>query len=203
MLTNHLASAIEFDKLDWKLGKALKNMIIKVAKVEGSNFKAFNAVSTYDVAIEEMVAAITDFKKFTTWLEGAEEVTVIKKIDQHSTACYLVHHVPWPYRNRDAVFVQTVERMSELKVIIKVNLLNSLVPEKEGLVRMTHLEGIWTLENVSDNKTKVTYQMHIDPAGEVPHSLVNLMLTGIPKNTLNKLHKVDFRKYSDVTPPLI
>ena len=197
------ANAVNFETLDWNLAKKSKNLTVEVAEVEGSNIKAFKAISTYDTSVENLVSAITDMPNFASWMDGAEEASVIKKIDANTQACYFQNNVPWPFENRDGVIVQSVDRSGATIVTINLSLDNALAPEREGVVRMSELDGAWILENVGENKTKLTYQMHLDPTGEIPQWVVNTMLTGTPKATLKNLHKFDFSRYGGVQPELL
>lgn len=196
------ANAIDFDTLNWKESLVKDNLKIEVAKVEGFDIKAFKAKSTYNASMEQMLAAITDMTRFTQWVEGALEARVIKKIDNHTQACYYVNEIPWPLKDRDGVIVQRVNRVDEKTIRIDLSTMNELAPENGNYVRISQLEGAWVLKKIDENKVELTYLMHLDPVGNIPTSIVNLMLTDTPKKTLMNLHKVNLGHYDNVVAGL-
>lgn len=42
-----------------------------------------------------------------------------------------------------------------------------------GFVRITKLKGRWTLQELPNNRTAISYRLHAEPAGSVPAFLVN------------------------------
>lgn len=52
---------------------------------------------------------------------------------------------------------------------------------------------------MDDERVELTYQVHLDPAGQLPSWIVNLILTDTPKKTLKNLHKVDLSPYTSVS----
>lgn len=189
-----------FDSLIWKHAsqtKGDKGVAVEVAEVKGYELKAFRAVSTFDASIAQLRAVIMDMKNFIDWADGTKAAEVIKQISDNSQACYCEHNAPWPVKNRDGVIVQSVERISDGTVCIHLRSDNELVPIKKGLVRVQYLRGTWILNDIGAGKTKVTYQVHSDPGGNIPDWLVNTMITEAPTTTLANLHKVNFNRYSE------
>lgn len=192
------ASAIDFDRLDWQPSLQKDNLSIEVAQVEGFAVKAFKARSIYDASLQQMVGVITDMDNFTQWVEGALVADVVGNPDANSQAVYYVNHVPWPLKNRDGVIVQSVRRVDSHTVRIDLSTDKNAVPLNSEYVRINELEGAWILREVADNKVELTYQMHLDPTGILPASVVNMLLTDTPRKTLQNLHKQDLGRYSGV-----
>jgi len=45
-------------------------------------------------------------------------------------------------------------------------------PERKGVVRMPHLRGSWAIEPLSASRSRVVYQVAVDPGGRLPGWLV-------------------------------
>jgi hypothetical protein len=63
-------------------------------------------------------------------------------------------------------------------------------PEHRGLVRMTRVEGRWTLTPLPDGSTDVEYQAVTDPAGSVPVWMVNRAAGGSIRDMFRTLDRV-------------
>jgi ribosome-associated toxin RatA of RatAB toxin-antitoxin module len=50
--------------------------------------------------------------------------------------------------------------------------LKERVPERTGVVRMPHLRGSWTIEPLDVTRSRVVYQVAVDPGGRLPGWLV-------------------------------
>lgn len=62
------------------------------------------------------------------------------------------------------------------------------LPAVEGYVRVTRVDGFWQFTPL-DDKTEVTYQVHMDPGGSVPSWLANKFVVEAPFNTLRALRE--------------
>lgn len=187
-----------FDNLIWKPAsktKGDKGVVVEVADVSGFELNAFRAVSTFEATVAQLCAAIMDMTRFAEWADGTKTAEVVKRFSDNHQACYCVHHAPWPVKNRDGVIEQQIMRLNEETVCIHLRSNNNLVPVKKGLVRVEYLRGTWVLTDRGDGKTRVTYQVHSDPGGNIPDWLVNTMITEAPTATLANLHKVDMGRY--------
>ena len=56
-------------------------------------------------------------------------------------------------------------------------------------MRIPYLSGYWLLEKQGANRTKVTYQVHADPGGSIPHWLANATAVNNPYETLKNMKK--------------
>jgi len=191
---------INFDSLTWKKSSGTqkdgKSIVVETAKVEGFDIKAFRATSIYDATSGQMKAAIFDMPHFTEWMDGAVVATLIHQVDEYTQATYYENAAPFPVKHRDGVVIQHVVRLDENTISIQIHENNELIGEKKGLVRVTHMEGDWILQDLEDGKTKLTYQAHLDPNGAVPDWVINMIITGAPTNTMKNLHDVDYSIYS-------
>ena len=66
---------------------------------------------------------------------------------------------------------------------------------------MERAKGFFRFTPLGDNRTHVEYQMHTEPSGALPASLVNAMLVDTPFHTLKAMQGVvKAEKYTDFRP---
>lgn len=191
-------NTLKFDDLKWKKvseTKGDKGVVVEAAEVEGFELRAIRATSTYNVTAEQLRARIMDMDNFTKWVNSAVKAEVIHQIADNIQAVYCEHHAPWPVKNRDGVIIQHAVRLDENTICVNLYANNDLAKEKKDLVRVEYVQGAWILEDIGDGKTKLTYQVHSDPNGNIPDWLVNSKISEAPTSTLTNLHKVDFSIY--------
>ncbi len=64
-----------------------------------------------------------------------------------------------------------------------------LLPETRH-VRLRDAWGTYLLEPTDSEKTKITWQQYVDPAGALPRWLVNSMLTDLPYRSLKAFREL-------------
>ena len=57
------------------------------------------------------------------------------------------------------------------------------------MIRIPQIEGYYLLQQVDAQKTHVTYFVHIDPGGYLPHWLVRMTTQDFPTETMMGLRK--------------
>ncbi len=65
-----------------------------------------------------------------------------------------------------------------------------MLPLKQGMVRIQSLTGQWLLTPFTKSDVSVTYELSVDPGGNIPKWLVNMMAVDLPFNTLQKLRNI-------------
>ena len=198
-------NTIKFDDLNWKKESQTegdKGVAVELAHVKGFELRAIRATSIYDVTAEQLRARIMDMDNFTKWVNSAVKAEVVNKIADNIQAIYCEHRAPWPVKNRDGVIIQHAVRLNENTICINLYANNDLAKEKKGLVRVEYVQGAWILEDIGGGKTKLTYQIHSDPNGNVPYWVINSKMSEGPTSTLTNLHKVDFSIYPPENPDL-
>jgi hypothetical protein len=63
------------------------------------------------------------------------------------------------------------------------------VPKKEGVVRVPHADGKWTIMPAASSQLHVEYMLHIDPGGAIPAWLINLFATKGPFESFRNMRE--------------
>ena len=158
--------------------------------VVNSKIKQYRAITTVDQSLEKVVNTILDADKIKEWNYKTTESYLIKKESDSIHYIYMYNDLPWPVLNRDFISKLTVTSISEksIKIIIEPGD-NSLVPEKDGVIRMSEFKGYWLIESLN-GKTKITQEIYGNPEGNLPSFFVNSTLVAAPYNTFLKLREI-------------
>ncbi|MCG8317007.1 MAG: START domain-containing protein [Pseudomonadales bacterium] len=195
------AYSVEFDRLSWRSVVDENDLTIFVAAVPGSSVQAFRAVAKIKAPHLEVASAITDVPSFEEWVYGARHAVTLK-VEGNKQWCYYENEIPWPYENRDVVFIQDVVIHSDKELSIIMSSDSEFIENKENLTRVPKLSGAWHLLETTEQSTQLTYELFLHPGGSLPAWIVNMMLAEAPKNTLSNLQEFDFSRYTKLTPTI-
>ncbi len=181
----------EIENTDWQLSKSKNQISVYIRKVDYSNYKEFRAEMTVTSKPETIVTFLQNIDGYKEWLPDCLES---RKLDQTSTTeqiNYLVTDVPWPYDDRDLVYQFTVVAMDfksgQLKILIENR--PEYIPVSKKIIRIPKSVGFWKLTPIAENKTKVEYQMHVEPSGYVPAWLANMKIVDTPYTFMYNLRE--------------
>jgi hypothetical protein len=153
-----------------------------------SKMKAVKVSSIFTATSTQVVAAILDIKTCNEWVYHSKVNTLIKQLSPVDLIYYSQVEVPWPVEDRDYVVAIHTEQNPQTKVItITSPCVPGYVPEKKGIVRISHSVGQWTITALAKNQTRAEYMLEVDPGGNIPAWLINLFATKGPTETFRNL----------------
>jgi len=174
----------------WTLIRESENITVYTREVEGSRFVESLARTVIDVPLTALVALIMDGDRHSSWIDTIEESRRLEAVSETEVYIYTVSGAPWPIADRDAIVLSSAEQDEDtLVVTIRSSAAPDFVPERDGVVRVRHVESTWTLAPREDGRVDVSYRVHNDPGGELPSWLVNSLASDQPYNTLENLHR--------------
>ena len=118
---------------------------------------------------------------------GSSRVAII---DDRTSITYNRTAAPWPVAHRDVVLRGRSEFDADAGVVrIEFeSVTHPDMPPVEGVVRMPFLRGHWYLwPEDGGQKTRVEYQVHANPGGQLPEWLANRVSKEIPVKTIQGL----------------
>jgi hypothetical protein len=153
-----------------------------------SKMKAVKVSSIFNATPTQVVAAILDVKTCNEWVYHSKINTLIRQLSPVDLIYYSRVEVPWPVEDRDYVVAIHTEQNPQTKVItITSPCVPGYVPEKKGIVRISHSVGQWTITPMGKNQTRAEYMLEVDPGGNIPAWLINLFATKGPTETFRNL----------------
>jgi hypothetical protein len=175
---------------DWKLRDEKEGIKIYMRSVAGSDIKALKVSFSIQATMSQMAAVILDVATTDQWVYSTRSCTLLKQISPQEVVYHSEINVPWPASNRD--FIARI-RVTQDPVtrIMTVESFNepSYVPEKDGVVRVPHADGKWTIKPAAPSQLHVEYMLHIDPGGAIPAWLINLFATKGPFESFRNMRE--------------
>ena len=172
---------------EWSLDKQKDGIEIYTRPVAGSGIKEFKGVADVDASINGIVAVLRDSDRFKTWFPNTPESRLLSR-EGTTSYQYSVMATPWPMSDRDNVLrsVSTHDEVTGV-VHITVDAAPDYHPVQNGRVRVQHARGSWRLEPLDENKTHVTFTMHLEPGGGIPQWMINARIVATPFEALTNL----------------
>ncbi|SKC48890.1 SRPBCC family protein [Ohtaekwangia koreensis] len=134
------------------------NPPVKAREVKGEFF--------FNNTIYAGLRLIQDEKRIMQWQSHVSEFEVYKQPDTTFWFEYSYHDIPWPVSDQDHLLVYTLSAPSPgvLMLNFQSKVDDVLAPVRKGVTRM-QLSGSWKLEQISQNRVKVTYRILSRPIG--------------------------------------
>jgi ribosome-associated toxin RatA of RatAB toxin-antitoxin module len=171
--------------IDWKLRKDKKGIMVYTRSVEGSLLDEFKGVTTIHASVDQLVSTLRDVAQYLEWIPDCASVELHDMAEEEHVH-YMEMKAPFPVSNRDGYYRYRYS-VQEGNVKVEIEALPEFRPEIKGLVRIPYSSGYWLFEPVSDQQTRVTYQVHADPGGSIPAWLTNAAVVDNPFQTLLNL----------------
>jgi hypothetical protein len=168
---------------NWQLAKDEAGIKVYLSDVPGSQYKAYRAVTTVNADIKQLLALQADVKGSCKWIFECQEQSVLRTEGGQSWL-YARFSAPWPVTARDSVLHVTSSTAADGTVTRLLQALPDFVPKEQGFVRVSRVDGFWTLQPKSAGGVEVIYQAHMEPGGSVPSWLANSFVIDAPFNTL-------------------
>lgn len=177
-----------FAQEDWRLRKSAEGIEVYTKKIDGSALEAFRGITHVSASISSLTAVLYDVGTFPEWMFMTPTSELISRENKSIQIHYTITDSPWPVADRDAVIrYQYKYDESNGSLLVLIDALPDLMPEKEGLVRVKISQGIWRFTPENHGLVKVEYELHADPNGNIPAWLVNSAAVDTPFKTLKAL----------------
>ena len=177
-----------FAQADWNLKNEKNGIKVYSSRVSNSKFKAIKVECELNATASQLVEVLLDIKACPAWLDHTKSCTLIKQVSPSELYYYSEVSIPWPVQNRDFVAHLVVHQNPETKVVTMDGpAVSGFVPIKEGIVRVHSSRSLWIITPLKKGLVKVVYTLQVDPGGDVPAWLVNLLATQGPMKSFEGL----------------
>ncbi len=139
--------------------------------------------------LSAFVALLNDLDANPKWVTHSKGVVLLEKPSATSDLIYTQFDLPWPARDRDMVTLSRWMQDEHGVLYLTLEDAGHRVPPQGGFVRMKHVSGQWSLSPGEDGQVQIRYQGHADPAGDLPHWLVNDMAAKSLFETFQQLRR--------------
>ena len=159
-----------------------------------SSFKEFKAVMRIEGEVNQFLAVLYDIDGLTDWAYNIKESKLLDRPDQLRQTYYAVAKAPWPYKDRDGIYLNQISWNKETKTLmVDIEMLQQDIEINDNYVRMDGY-GYWQIKEVSSDTIEVVFQMQVDPGGAIKAWMANMFVTDSPYQTLLGLRDVIKKK---------
>jgi hypothetical protein len=176
---------------DWKFIKEKDGIKVYSRSQDSTNVKSFKGIADFNTTMEKMKKVIGRVESFDWWDESITEIKVLAYEEEKMIRYYLVYDVPWPLSDRDlcAEAIITNDPVTGIRKV-RATALPGVIPEYPDLVRIQYYWQQWVMEPGENGIIHVTLEGSIDPGGNIPTWLVNMVITDTPLNVMTKARNV-------------
>jgi hypothetical protein len=173
---------------DWELnheGAQRGEVTTYVREVSDSPVKAFKGVVELQTSATSVLAVITAVDTFEEWIfqsQGADRLSIKEKERIH-----MRFNGIWPVADRDVVLVNTLTQKADGEILLHSENAEGFKDKQQGFVRIPALDNQFVITPLADGWVRVKFETFVDPGGNVPVWLANLVSTRAPLVTLEGL----------------
>lgn len=195
---------------DWELAKQKDGISVYTRAVEGSAFREFRGEVEVPANINSVMAVLDDTDNFTQWMHQCAAATLLHKESLLERYQYLVNDFPWPAADRVLLLRNLISQAPDRVVTVRLEGVKASdlpasaqeqLPRNDSAKWVEQVQGFYRLTPIADASTRVEFQLHLDPAGALPASLVNSLIVDNPFETLKQLRaQASDPKYAHFDP---
>jgi hypothetical protein len=188
-----LLSSAAFADENWSLARDSSDIKVWTRVIPNYPIRAFKAVTVVKSSLGGLVGLLMDTERAPQWIYRTSQVEILKRDDEKATFLIRVlTDFPWPLSDRDAVVAGSISQDERTGVVTvsSHSVSGTQYPVPQNIVRMPDFEGNWTFRSLGNGLVEVTMQGRADPGGNIPASVVNLIIHETPYYTLKGLREV-------------
>jgi hypothetical protein len=172
----------------WEFEKEVDGIRIYTRKEVNSPLKCYKGEVIIHVPMEKICAMVGNSKNFDWWGDDFKCIRVLSYADKKFVRYYYIYDMPWPLTDRDLAVEATVQTDTETgKYVVLSKPLLNVVPLNPDLVRINSYWQTWTMIPMGKGNVHVILEGFVDPGGNVPDWLYNMLTTEMPLKTIGLL----------------
>jgi hypothetical protein len=174
----------------WTFAREKDGISVYTSQKENSSFKSFYGEVDFRGDFERVSALLGDPTNNSWWAEDVRNIQVLSFEKDQQISYYFEYHLPWPLTNRDLVSTVQIKQdsVTGIKTLFTTPLLN-IVPQRTDMVRITEYWERWTIQPLDSGMIHLTLEGYIDPGGDVPAWLYNIVVVDIPLKLLQRVRE--------------
>lgn len=180
----------------WDFIKEKNGIKIYTRKEAGKSLKSYKGVTDINSPAEKVFALIEDVNNTDWWDKNFTQIKVLLYEKYKRAQYYLVYDLPWPVTDRDlCVDVKVTTDQLTGAGRITATPLPGVIPEHQDMVRIKEYRQTWTVEPLGKNMAHVVLEGYIDPSGNIPDWLSNMLIVDSPIKVISGIKQRLDRKH--------
>jgi hypothetical protein len=183
-------SMVTTAQVSWKQESYKDGITIYSGKIENSDFKSIKAQMFVKGSIHTFVAILQDIENLPDWGYHLKYTELLKKSGDTVQIYYAEIISPFPFDNRDGIYLNKFRWDSRSKQLhVENKMLPDYLVKKDNIVRLDG-GGYWSVNVLENDMLDISFCLQVNPGGNIPVWLVNLMIDTLPFSTMYELRRV-------------
>ena len=179
-------SSFDEDNSKWQLEKDKNGIQVYSYIPPGEDLKHIKMSTTLNTKLSSLVSVLTDVSHYSDWIYNCSEAKIVEQINPQELIYYSISDVPWPIDNRDMVLHNKIYQDTTGIVYSITSPVKNRIPKKNGMVRITDLNGSWKFTPLENGRIFIEYYLKIDVGGSVPNWVTNMFIAYGPYQSMLK-----------------
>jgi hypothetical protein len=174
----------------WNFVKEKDSVQLYTRLEVGKSIKSYKAVARIHAPALQVYALLEDVNCTDWWEKGLTQIKILLYEKDKLAEYYLVYDLPWPITDRDLCVkvLSSINWNTGLGKIAATPIVG-VVAESKDKVRIKDYRQTWTVKPAGKNLTTVELEGFVDPAGNIPDWIVNMIIYDIPMNSVETVQK--------------
>ncbi len=174
----------------WQRVGVEDGVTLEMRDVPGSDLPEFRGTAILPAGLYEVAGVVDDLDHFCDWNARCVKNREYVHISDTERIFYMRTGAPWPLDDRDALLHGSVTGLGTSEITVRFRAIaDARWPPVDGCVRMPMVVGSWKMTRLSDQQTRVEYQVRADPGGHVPAWAARLTAKQVPRDTIAGLRR--------------
>jgi hypothetical protein len=172
----------------WQFFREKDGIRLYLRQETNKNFRSFRGETRFRGNYEKACSLVGNPANLDWWGNDIRNIRVLHFEKDKLIRYYFVYDVPWPFTDRDLVAEVKLSENSRInKKTVSARQLPGAVPLNKNFVRVDDFWQQWTIQLLENGEISVILEGYIDPAGEVPAWLYNMVIVDIPMRLLREI----------------
>jgi hypothetical protein len=182
-----LLPGIQLRAQKWDFIKEKEGIRIYTSTEPSTSLKSFKGEMTIKTTMDKVKGLIGNPANFDWWADNIT-VKVLSFEPEKYIRYYVSYDVPWPMTDRDLCVEAKIstDPVTGARTVYATPL-PDLVPQKKDAVRIRHYWQKWTITPMANGYMKLVIEGFVDPAGNVPSWLYNMVITDTPLKVMREV----------------
>jgi hypothetical protein len=170
----------------WNFRKEKDGIKIYTREEAGKTLKSYRGIADINAPADKVYSLMEDVNHTEWWDKNLTQIKVLLYEKNKRAQYYLVYDLPWPVIDRDLCVDVTIKTnpVTGEKNITAVPI-TGVVPEQKDRVRIKDYLQTWTIIPSGENKTHVVLEGFVDPAGNIPEWISNMLIVESPVRAIS------------------
>ncbi len=173
----------------WEKIRDEDGIVVHRKEIEGSPLVAFRGEGIVAAPIAEVALVQMDLAHTPEWIERLKDARVLEVTSDTRFVTYSHLGAPILVSDRDFVNEVNIEYSPPSKIVFHIHGVESDKAPSKGNVRGVLMHSRFELTAVEGGSTRVVCEIHADPKGLLPKSVVNLFQRGWAYKTLTHMRE--------------